>query len=236
MMLAARGAFLAARRKPKLPYDAEVEYLESTGTQWIDTNVNAADNVGYEIGVVDWAGGVGVLETRLFAGVFGSENRFGLGYNNLASGDGRVSCFAWWNYAISNMGDITIANGYLRFNYLNDRAYSFNGVITGALSGTYNASNTHIRILNAKRMDTGENAFANSVAMKFSSFKISQGTALANDMIPVRFTNELGQSEGAMYDRVNPTVGMNPDGSPRTDGLYRNRGTGAFVNGPDKTA
>ena len=42
--------------------------------------------------------------------------------------------------------------------------------------------------------------------------------------------------EGAMYDRANPTVGMNPDGSARTDGLYRNRGTGAFLYGSDKTA
>ena len=41
--------------------------------------------------------------------------------------------------------------------------------------------------------------------------------------------------EGAMYDRLG-TGGMNPDGSPRTDGLYRNRGTGAFTIGSDKTA
>lgn len=56
---------------------------------------------------------------------------------------------------------------------------------------------------------------------------------LIYDFIPVRFTNELGQSEGAMYDRANPTVGMNPDGSARTDGLYRNQGTGAFGYGND---
>ena len=42
-------------------------------------------------------------------------------------------------------------------------------------------------------------------------------------------------TEGAMFDRANPTVGMNPDGSARDDGLYRNRGTGAFVIGPDIT-
>ena len=53
------------------------------------------------------------------------------------------------------------------------------------------------------------------------------------DLIPVRFTNENNQSEGAMFDRANPTVGLNPDGSPRTDGLYRNRGIGSFVCGPD---
>ena len=41
------------------------------------------------------------------------------------------------------------------------------------------------------------------------------------DAIPVRFTNESSQSEGAMYDRVSGQ-------------LFRNAGTGSFVIGPDK--
>lgn len=40
------------------------------------------------------------------------------------------------------------------------------------------------------------------------------------DMIPVRFTNEQGVSEGAMYDRVSGQ-------------LFRNSGTGAFSFGTD---
>ena len=46
--------------------------------------------------------------------------------------------------------------------------------------------------------------------------------AILGSFIPVRFTNEDGVSEGAMYDRVSGQ-------------LYRNAGTGAFVIGPDKT-
>jgi hypothetical protein len=64
-------------------------------------------------------------------------------------------------------------------------------------------------------------------------FRIRIASTLVRDFIPVRFTNEFGQTESVMYDRANPTVGMNPDGSPRTDGLYRNRGTGAFIGGED---
>jgi hypothetical protein len=82
-------------------------------------------------------------------------------------------------------------------------------------------------------MNSGGKLSLPSLARVFS-FKIWIGGAFIRDFIPVRFTNELGQSEGAMYDRANPTVGMNPDGSARTDGLYRNRGTGIFVIGPDK--
>jgi hypothetical protein len=36
------------------------------------------------------------------------------------------------------------------------------------------------------------------------------------DLIPVRFTNELGVSEGAMYDKVSGQ-------------LFRNQGTGSFL-------
>ena len=42
------------------------------------------------------------------------------------------------------------------------------------------------------------------------------------DIIPVRFTNEDGVSEGAMFDKVSGQ-------------LFRNAGTGALVIGPDKT-
>lgn len=53
------------------------------------------------------------------------------------------------------------------------------------------------------------------------SCKLWQDNILVRDYIPVRFTNELGQSEGAMYDRVSKQ-------------LFRNQGTGAFLYGNDK--
>ena len=33
--------------KKSLPYDAEIEYLESTGTQWIDTLINQKETQRY---------------------------------------------------------------------------------------------------------------------------------------------------------------------------------------------
>ena len=38
------GARTAAWSDKQLPYDAEVEYLESTGTQWIDTGIIATED------------------------------------------------------------------------------------------------------------------------------------------------------------------------------------------------
>lgn len=52
------------------------------------------------------------------------------------------------------------------------------------------------------------------------SFTIARGNSLELDLIPVRFTNENGVSEGAMFDII-------------TRRLFRNAGTGDFVLGPD---
>ena len=50
----------------------------------------------------------------------------------------------------------------------------------------------------------------------------SVDNTILGSFIPVRFTNEDGVSEGAMYDKVSGK-------------LYRNAGTGAFIIGPNKT-
>lgn len=58
---------------------------------------------------------------------------------------------------------------------------------------------------------------------KFYSFSLSTQNGIDDviDLTPVRFTNDRGETEGAMYDRVSKQ-------------LFRNSGTGAFVIGPDK--
>jgi len=58
---------------------------------------------------------------------------------------------------------------------------------------------------------------------KLWSCKLFEQADLVMDLTPVRFTNEQGQSEGAMFDRVSGQ-------------LFRNAGTGAFGRGSDKTA
>ena len=64
--------------------------------------------------------------------------------------------------------------------------------------------------------------FSKHPSLKTVHIKIYIGDNPVRDFIPVRFTNERGETEGAMYDRVSGQ-------------LYRNSGTGAFIIGPDKT-
>ena len=40
-MIATRESFAVANGRPRLPYDAEVQYLETTGTQYFDTGLDS---------------------------------------------------------------------------------------------------------------------------------------------------------------------------------------------------
>lgn len=73
----------------------------------------------------------------------------------------------------------------------------------------------------ARRGYTGTIYYTDCKVASFSIIDIATNKILI-DFIPVRFTNELGQSEGAMYDRVSGE-------------FFRNSGTGSFVIGPDKS-
>jgi hypothetical protein len=62
---------------------------------------------------------------------------------------------------------------------------------------------------------------------KVAKFQIWKNGVLVRDFIPVR-----KGTVGTLYDRRG-VGGMNPDGSPRNDGMYFNRGTGDFQYGLD---
>ena len=229
MMLAARGAFLAARRKPKLPYDAEVEYLESTGTQWIDTgycpvstdritltgeiqNLPSNNGVTYAICGCRNSPTDAYVGGQVYDGIIYGTFHNGIRLSNLdryrASGTVYKTAFT-----------LTLGNDERRVD-INRKTYA------SYLTSESFVATKSIWLFAFNGTDW------QSLNYRLHSFEVEGKVS----MIPVRFTNEQGVSEGAMYDRANPTVGINPDGSPRTDGLYRNRGRGAFLYGSDKTA
>ena len=213
MMLAARGAFLAARRKPKLPYDAEVEYLESTGTQWIDTLINADFNMSVEITMANvstpWnnvnpMGAILATPMRrhhLNFTVQGVRYFFGVGdgcvlASNVKPSDGDV--FTFKVDAVNK----TFTLGSFLGTFPND---TFDTGVSYWLFGRNGTTPPYLG------------------SLRIYSAKLWNGSTLVRDMIPVRFTNEQGQSKGAMYDRVSGQ-------------LFRNAGTGVFTIGPDKAA
>ena len=195
-----------------LPYDAEVEYLESSGTQWIDTRANANSNLSVEIKMANvgtpWnnVNPIGAILTEPlyrhhinFPTSRDVTYYFGNNTSSVHSGysPADAEIFTFKVDAISK--EFTL--GTVIGTFPND---TFDTGLSYWLFGRNGTTPPYLGLL------------------RIYSAKLWDGNILARDFIPVRFTNELGVSEGAMYDKVSGQ-------------LYRNSGTGAFIIGPDKT-
>lgn len=211
------GAWRLGRKR--LPYDAEVEYLESTGTQWIDTAYKHSGPCEY---IIDING----TPTSSDKGILGSYITGTTGYTSVVLGFYGMFIYGF-NYPGQRIDSPTYPaerdDFLISYKFGSDyRTLSINGWTKTKNVATYNSENVGVFASGP------DGRYPSSIKCRYFKIKDANGV-LVRDFQPVCFTNEQGQSEGAMYDRANPTVGMNPDGSPRTDGLYRNRGTGAFL-------
>lgn len=189
-----------------LPYDAEVEYLESTGTQYLDTLVTGGSVAGYEIKFVYIGSNNGW--PQFFCGPLIDDSPIPklYGHNgDVYSGSAYLSDGIILN-GILNVPIVASVDGNVL--YANEKSFSLGGNGGwGELS--WWVFNSHSEpTLHSK--------------MRLYYLKMSKDGSFVRDFIPVRFTNSLGVSEGAMYDRVSGQ-------------LFRNAGTGAFAIGPDKT-
>lgn len=85
MLIAARESFAAAARN-RLPYDAEVEYIAGTGTQWMDTGIALSSGDSFELRVV---GSFTSLSANQLMGLYASAY-FGIGLNSKWTVSGSV--------------------------------------------------------------------------------------------------------------------------------------------------
>ena len=213
MMLGARTA--AWSGKP-LPYDAEVEWIktEPNGGQHILTRVNLDVSDGFE-----------VRAKVSYDSAFSDDNVF-LGTDGnylLYLNTGRE------NYPCARVGTIwrfgqTISAGFHTYETIIKGSSECYMKMDGAdLQPSVIGSNS---LGNKGELGVffnrggGLSFHSKGCSCGFLFMKV--GEMIARDFIAVRFTNESGVSEGAMYDRVSGE-------------LFRNAGTGAFIIGPDKT-
>ena len=204
------------------PYDAEVEYLESTGRQWIDTGFKAnttTTRLAISVEFTDPTSNQGVFGSRNEAtGNAQSCNAFVLNPKTFrpdwAPGSGDSS------YKISilpnTVYDISITRGTL--------------VINGE-THTYPSANSYDQSYNFLLFNfsnSGNTPFSGGLKGKVRYAQLYSDGVLIRDFIPVR----VGTT-GVLYDKRG-VGGMNPDGSARNDGMYFNRGTGNFGYGNDK--
>ena len=195
-----RNALMTGKR---LPYDSEAEYLESTGTQWIDTGVLAGQDIK--------------IEAHFYRDASPSQFAYGV-----RSGSTTICC-------ATGYGSTESISGYVRWG---STAYTAaippgdvvisqdkNGVVVNGRASAYTATQTvvsltgyTIALFAAKNSATTVTA---NLYGKIYYCKIWDNGVLVRDFIPVR-----KGTVGYLYDRV-------------TGRLFGNAGTGDFVLGPD---
>lgn len=195
---------------PSLPtnYDSEVEYLQSDGSAYIDTEVNGDnDNLEFHIEYscsthVNYGGifgnyiGEGINVWRLILDASSPSILFN---TNSATGGGSNQN----NHAINSKNTLL----------LNKNKIVINGVetaLSGITSGTVN--NSPIALFNRSVVNP---VFERDIGLKIYKFQIYDNGTLIKDFIPVR----VG-TVGYMYDKVESR-------------FYRNRGYGDFTLGSD---
>ena len=165
-----------------LPYDAQVEYLESDGTQYINTGVylNTSNfEVGYDI----------------------LGNKFYWGYTHQGSGNGTwisvEPSSAFFGKLGNNSVSITTSSVENTIKYESQSGITVNGNFYSKTFsiGSDSIANTPLYIFG--RYDFRSMAVDTDALSKLKSFYLKNNRTLVVDMIPVR-----SNGVGYMYDRV----------------------------------
>ena len=211
--------FMAARTSAwsgkALPYDAEVEYLETTGEQWINTGVmpDYTLTATFDVEVLPTTNiirfsGSRVGEERSF--MFSISQTAGV-INDYGSGDKgnriQVSHFRP-SYHIGRLS-LEFGNRYIKD--LSTGQDISRGITVGPTS-----AGLPTRPMLLWALQDRSNVITGSVGRIFAA-NYSLDNAIVRDFIPVR----IG-TVGYLYDRVGVK-------------LFGNSGTGDFIIGPDKT-
>ena len=196
-----------------------VEYIESTGTQWIDTGIyhNYTNTVRFKIRMPTHS------PSSAYLGAYAD-------YQNEQTRTTRIirqatslrNVFIYHGAIAGFQGvrvDNVVGNDYIVEGYTTNTGGVLNGVSYRA-TASYGVTGTSTATL---KLLISNSSITNAQTARVYYFKIDNQC----DLIPVR----VGTT-GALFDKRG-VGGMNGDGTARNDGLYFNRGTGDFVCGPD---
>ena len=219
MLIAARTA--AWSGKP-LPYDAEVEYLESTGEQWIDTGILAHAPLTFKCTARYSYDGVVSNNDIWGCSVRTPTHHFTPFQSNIQGKDLILGVSTTYKQSVNG---IFVKDVWATIISVIDAPMS-----TVSLDGTtvIRISDLSIASMNIDmtlplfvRRHSVNGIVYGGVRLAMASCLLSKDGVSVRDFIPVRFTNGNGNSEGAMFDKVSGQ-------------LFRNAGNGSFVIGPDK--
>lgn len=199
-----------------LPYDSEISYLQSTGTQYLNTGVRITDNFKCEIKAQYTSNNNG-FDTIL--GCYDTNpNRYGVALGLQSSGSGG-KLYLEIGHAVDNIGSNVLSNAaatslHTFISQLSNGTLSFS--VDGATNTTtFRGAYPTINLWMFARNRGG--SVGNQARARVYYCKIWNGGSLVRDFIPVR----VGQV-GYMYDKVSGQ-------------LFGNIGSGSFTLGNDKT-
>lgn len=186
-------------------YDAEIEYLQSSGTQWIDVSVLANKSSKVEV-KCKWTpvNAQRILSTRTaswtnqFEILGGTSNKIIFRF-----GSGTVK---QREYTLTNTSNWHVM-------YMDATKATVDGQNSTGSYGDINISNTYSVVLFA---GGGDIRGGSRSSLPIVYVKFYDNDDLVRDLIPVRKGNI-----GYMYDKVSSQ-------------LFENSGTGNFILGPDK--
>ena len=197
----------------------EYEYLESSGTQWIDTGISMSSDVGasmqYEMTVNEQGDycllGVGDDRFRWgFEIYIGSSNK-----NYVQTAGLAYIGNSWQNYQCSSLTTYNIL-----YNYSNDQNVFLNGtsIRTGLPTGNLNIGNIYMFGFNYGGDSgnyEGKGTLWRGAKAKIYSCQITKNGVIVRDFIPVSYNGTPG-----LWDKVEWK-------------FYANAGSGSFTLGPE---
>ena len=217
-MIAAHQTMLAPQGG-SLPYDAEVEYLESTGTQYVDTGIIPTAQTSFAVRYVQTSSPYQFAPVVYCGDTYNAPNTYGFCVNSGSQGAG-INSYYGTVYNL-HVGDNLISAGQrilVRFRRGNSNIEMTNET-TGQTSSSSFGSATYTNGSRSMYIFSGNTALedlSHPACIRMYFCEIYDGSTIVRSFVPVR----VGQV-GYLFDRVSGT-------------LFGNAGTGAFTIGPDK--
>lgn len=223
MELAARTAAWADGKT--IPYD-RVKYIESSGTQYIDTGLVAKfDNaffaeIDFEPTVVTH-GGTGTTNAVCICGAnSGAASGFELRWQHYNATNVAVGG-SYGGYTANNKNAVDLLNVRTTAKNINGIiSYSAQGIILNVTPSNRGFVSGSVLLFGVRRGSSVQSITLVWAKVFSASFGSNDDDAIS--LIPVKFINENGAEEAALYDINNPT------GGEFGNGLYRNNGNGMF--------
>lgn len=224
-LVAGRNALMTGGGGAELPFDSKVEYLESTGTQWIDTGVRPVNGIGARISFMI-TGFDPNLDPITFVnnGIMGAEND-GWGGASFSVAGYSFDEIEYRIWSMVGNGESSYIDEAIQLgvrysvglNYQNSSLMQIDGRALATVSASDKAD-CALLTSNIFLFGVSANTGASDTALgicRIYEVVITNGFSVIAHYIPVR-----KDSVGYMYDQV-------------TGRLFGNDGTGAFGYGND---